>query len=801
VKRIITTGIYGLVVAVFFTGCSPLNKNMRVDFEEIQTSAGADVRKETNENGENRLGFTDEEKQIGDYFEQNRDEKFKNLGGNPAFVIKDGHSKDSSDIEGFQIGGLKSDKTFVYAYTTRVAGEESPKKVVHCGAFYNYESKEFKVFHENIYTRSWEDSNENSEEENDEDKESFFIQVCDITGDIFVYDNGYGIFYDSNGNKKFQRDIEAFVRRQFLDAYSVSVIHAVTDGENRIYLEVSIEKEKIEIPEEKESENQMDKDDSGKDAEEQITKESSETDIDEETDELDKQIEENIESRILVYELQAVNTNMNQYNTAFEEQKNAWINMTKNQEYTEEEVPNEWEDWGKAVESNPDSWGDVFLDNMQYIVTYQWKEQESFLDENGVTSLFPSLNSYQTFKDLKELWQLENIFILPEQKYSLLFGTTGNFTYYNPQTIERTYTLVWTETIEIPGGEVSITKDGNTTTIILPPETVEKEHSEEKTQTLENINISRYLPLQDGYMESYWVMDKEKAISLGSCIGNEILCTGEDKSVRWIQPGGELKDTPYKIGDETEAGAFLEDGIVYYMQYGKKGMSIVKDKAHGGEDLNKAETIVYEKLEGGYQSGDSAYDAIFEKEMNEQMPATGSIYGNDFFDEEDVLHADIKLDMELAKKLYEKGDTGICTLASSESNKGFLLSSESKGLIFYEPSSQKSAVLQEGTWFRTWKLENTYISIGFPKGESSYSGNDIAYARVYEYDLTELSNQGMKNTLEDILAREEKDLKKAEEESLKAAKESEEGKETQKNPMERWNEKYKESYEETYPSE
>ena len=61
-KRIITTGIYGLVVAVFFTGCSPLNKNMRVDFEEIQTSAGADVRKETNENGENRLGFTDERK-------------------------------------------------------------------------------------------------------------------------------------------------------------------------------------------------------------------------------------------------------------------------------------------------------------------------------------------------------------------------------------------------------------------------------------------------------------------------------------------------------------------------------------------------------------------------------------------------------------------------------------------------------------------------------------------------------------------------------------------------------------------
>lgn len=795
-KRIITTGICGLAVAIFFTGCSPLNGSMKVDFEEIQTSAAADVRKETDENGENRLGFTDEEKEMGDYFQQNMAEKFKDLGGNPAFAIKDGHSKESSDIESFQIGTLKSDKTFVYGYTTRIEGEERPRKVVHCGAFYNYKSKEFKVFHENVYDRPWEDSKENSKGENDEDGESFFLQVCD-TGDIFVYDNGYGIFYDSSGNKKFQRDIEAFVRRQFSDAYSVSVIQAMTDGENRIYLEISIEKKKIEIPEKKEPENQIDNDGSDKSTDEEITKEIEENDIEEETDKLDKQIEENMETRILVYELQAVNTNMNQDNTAFGEQKNAWINMTKDQTYRKEEVPNEWEDWNKAVENNPDVWGDVFLDNMQNITAYQWKGQESFLDEDG--GLFPSLNSYQAFRDLKELWQLEDIFILPEQKYSLLLGNTGNFTYYNPQTIERTYTLVWTETTEVPGDEVDITVAGNTITITLPPEIVKEEHSEERTQTLENINISRYTPLKNGYIESYWVMDKKKAVSLEACIGNEILCIGEDKKVHWIQPGGQLKDTPYKTGDETEAGAFLEAGTVYYVEYGKEGMSIVKDKAHGGENLNKAEKILYEKLEGGYQSEDSAYDAIFEKEMDEQV--TGSVYGNDFFEEEDVLHAEIGLDTELAGKLYEKGDTGICTLALADSNRGFLLSSESKGLIFYEPSSQKSAVLEEGTWFRTWKLENKYISVGFPKGESSYSGNDVAHARVYEYDLTELCNQGMKNALEDILAREEKDLKKVKEESSKAAKESEEGKETQKNPMERWNEGYKESYEETYPAE
>ena len=813
-KRIITTGICALVIVVFFTGCSSLNGS-KTDLEEIVSSAAADAsettdengedwlleeilssaavdaREATDENGENRLGITSEEKKIENYFQRNMAEKFKDLGGEPAFAIKEGHSKESSDIEGFEIGAFKSDKTFVYGYATRVEEEKRPRKIVHCGAFYNYESKKFQVFHENIYARSWEDSKENSKGENEGDEEAFFLQVCD-NGTIFVYDNGDAFFYDSNGKRIMKRDIEGFVRRQFANAYSISIVHAATDGKDRIYLEVSIEKEKIEIEEEKKPANQTDEDNYDKNVDEEI----SEEDMDKEADELDKQAEEKVETRILVYELKKVNTNMNQHNTAFEKQKNAWIEMTEGQKYEIEEAPNQWEDWSKAVNSYPDFWGDVFLDNVQNITSYQWKGEESFFYEDDITTLVPSENSYQEFRDLKKFWQLENIFILPEKKYSLLFGKTGDFTSYNPQTIERTYTLVWTETTEIPGSTITV----NGTTITLPPETVEEEQSKEITQTL-NIDVSRYTPLQDGYMESYWIMDKDKAVSLGSCIGNEILCTGEDKKVRWIQPDGSLKDTSYMIGDETEAGAFLEDGTVYYVEYGKGFMSIVKDMAHGGTFSDRAERIVYEKLEGGYQSGDSAYDAIFEKEMSEQVPVAGDIYSNDFFEEEDVLHAAVELDRELGKKLYEKGDTGICRLALTPHNEGLLLSSESKGLIFYEPVLKTSAVLENGTWFRTWKSENKYISIGFPKGESSYSGNDIVHARVYEYDLTELCNQSMESTWEDILSKEEKESKKAEEESLKAAKESEEGKETQKNPMERWNEEYKESYKETYPTE
>ena len=70
------------------------------------------------------------------------------------------------------------------------------------------------------------------------------MQMSETDGQVFVYDNGHGYVYDSQGTMKFHGDIETFVRAQFADAYSVTVANAVTDWQNRVYLEVSIEKEK-----------------------------------------------------------------------------------------------------------------------------------------------------------------------------------------------------------------------------------------------------------------------------------------------------------------------------------------------------------------------------------------------------------------------------------------------------------------------------------------------------------------------------------------------------------------------------
>ena len=274
-------------------------------------------------------------------------------------------------------------------------------------------------------------------------------------------------------------------------------------------------------------------------------------------------------------------------------------------------------------------------------------------------------------------------------------------------------------------------------------------------------------------------MDPEKAVSLGKCVDNTIQCTGEDGKVRWIQPGGSFMDTPYEVSEDTQAGVLVENGVTYYVEYGRESMSIAD-----GQDRQE---ILYKNLAGSYGAGDSAEDAALEKKYEEDLPQIESVYGNDYYTEDQVLHGQIRLDQALAGRLAEKGDQGISALADEDSAQGFLLTSSDKGLVYYAPKSGKSAVLEEGTWFRTWKLGDKYVSIGFLKGEAFYSSSDQAFARVYEYDLSELCNVGMKKSLEEILAREEqeavKEAQKQEEESRR---------EGESDPLELWKEKEEE---------
>ena len=140
-------------------------------------------------------------------------------------------------------------------------------------------------------------------------------------------------------------------------------------------------------------------------------------------------------------------------------------------------------------------------------------------------------------------------------------------------------------------------------------------------------------------------------------------------------------------------------------------------------------------------------------------------------------------------------------MAEDGKEKGFLLTSQGKGLIFYSVQEGDSVVLEEGTWYRTWNMGDKYVSIGFPKGDSSYGNHDLAFARVYEYSLSELCNESMKQTLESLNAEEES---KRQEESEKALESSEasgedltEPEESIQNPMDTWDQEYKQKYERT----
>ncbi len=285
--------------------------------------------------------------------------------------------------------------------------------------------------------------------------------------------------------------------------------------------------------------------------------------------------------------------------------------------------------------------------------------------------------------------------------------------------------------------------------------------------------------------------------------------------MRWIQPGGDLKDTPYKVTENIQAGAFTDEGNVYYVEFGLDFMAVrldeshggdgdAPDEAHGGDGDARPEVIPYRELAGAYEQGDSAHDAILQKKLEEDLPEVDSVYGSDYYTDDQVLHARLNLNTALAVELAAKGGGGVCELVQGGSEKGYLLTSQEKGLVYYAPASGRSAVLEGGSWFRSWKNGENWISVGFLKGDASYSGSDLAFARVYEYNLSELCNDGMKTALENIKkAEEEAAIREAEEASRAEETRGQEveEQETVQDPLDRWNEEFKEKYEATYPAE
>lgn len=744
-KKIIKICIILSALIVFFTGCSSLAGSIEVDSGEIRESVAESE-------GMNTTAPQGIKEQAPDYFAQNMQEKFLHADAPRAFQLKDEHSQEIADMESFQIGALLPDKTFIYGYSTRIRESAKPRDMVHCAAWYNYERRELMVFHENRFGRDWEDEEEKAAANAEDKEEAFFIQVYDADNgekEIFIYDNGEGYIYRMDGSVKLHVDIAGFVQNQYPNVYSVSIIHAVTDGENRFYLEVSIEKEPVNVAPEDEAadENPVDPEDT-----------------EEEIEALDKETQDKLESVILVYEVHSLAPTLYQENERFQEQVDAWKAKAEGLSFEEDSLPDDVEDWEKVLEALPDMWGGTRISNMEDLPVYEWKNDAEFLSEDGICTFVPNPQAYTPFVDVVKDWEFWKQFIPYQGHYSRLYGTVGNVTYAENETFTRTFTKVWTET--------TTNEEGNE---------VSEEKSEEITQSLTLNTRNRSAPLQNAYIESYWTLDKTVGI-LGNAVGKDILCSNDQGEAYWILPGGELE----------KIGSFPEDQQLWTMQDGdsafllssdQEKMQIQTDKRHtAGGEKDVQEVIPYQNLSEVARPGDSVYDQFFQEKNEEKIAGGFNGYGGIYLTKDQIVPAALSLNASLVSQLRAFGED-----VFMPSGRGYLLTLPNKGLIYYDILVGKSLTLLEGNWYGTWKQGNQMISIGF-SGTSSYGEIDIAFSRVYAYELGEMVTSAMRDTLQ---AYQEQRQKEQESERAKAqeemTRESVDPLETVEDMAEQWN--------------
>ncbi len=738
-KRVLAAWFLCAGISMFFTGCSSMVVDMDQDYREIDHGAAAAVS--TSEGGarpDYGEGETDESPP--DYYELNLEEKFQNLEGKQAFKIADGHSAKSGDLEQFQIGTLKTDGTFLYAYVTRPEGRAGNGKVVHCAASYNYRTGQFRVIHQNVFTRE------------NEDKESFYIQVNESgSGDdagLFVYDNGVGYLYNAQNRLTFQTDIETFVRKYFNKAYSVTTTHVVTDGGHRVYLQLTVEKEKVELPE------------SPGDSEEEA---------DREAEEADREVEQKVRELVLVYDFQKLPGGMDQNNDNFDEQNKRWKKLTEGKEF--ETDPDAGRDMDQVRRELADSWGCCFLPGLGGSKVYGWKSGPAFqYIEDGYVCVFRAdPSSYQEYTGMKKYTNLRNLFTPYNGRYYEIFGRTENFTYYNNTKISRSYTYVWytTET-DSEGKETQV------------------KHSETRTQEIGRCR-SRWAGLSSAFLEGYWVLEDQRISDIWCCMDGNILCTVLGTWLCWLTPEGEIINVGFAQNQDGLVGTF-RDQDQRYLVISNRAQLMISSMAwseSGGMQVNQIWQVPYGRLADDYAPGDSEYDQAFD-ELNGGWLSEDTVYGGgDYYTAEMVVPAKITVDRDLGEFLQEKGVDTLVPIAGNECS-GFLLTSQASGLLYYDTIFQKGVRVSSGCWYRSWKQGNRFFSVGFQNGDASYDSLDVASARVYEYDLSELYRLSMEAEAENIRRQEREAQEEAASRSLEDS--TQEAEETVKEMLTEWEE-------------
>lgn len=763
-KRILKAGILGTAVSMLFTGCGSgsLVSGLGGGYQDIKWQVV-----ETQENKEKlgdtalKEGETLPAKEMPDYYEEQSTAKTEDLEGNQAFKMKDGHSDDARDIESFEVGALQKDGTFIYCYSTRVGeyveeAETDNRPYVHCMAAYNYKTKQFKVIHEKYYAEPVTVS--------EEDGQSFYMQMCssDGSGEMFVYDCGSGYLYDSSGNKKFEASIEPFVREHF-NGYSVVATEALMESGDRIYVDLVIEKEEISSVDESTDEEDVSEDDADKEAEE-----------------LDEEFDSKTIEVVLVYDFETYESSLDQTNQMLDVQAAWWQLLGAFYTGGVGELPSAEEDWNTVVSSIPNQWGPAFLYSLrnwsnderakygisdtytQGTPVFQWNGEKTFgyREDGYVSDFIPKDGTYHPFTDLKNSMELENLFILKDGRYYEVYGTTGDDLGEGDYSSVR-FTRDVTRVDEIEN------EDGTTST----------------TNTTVTQSISKYRE-RDAYpngcyLEGYWIMDSCESVF--DIVDEDVFCmvgeTSDDTDydvIQWIQPDGSKKRIA-KVAADSAVDIFRDNGALFMAVAYEGGTAINKLK----NDTKEVESTLsvsadeisstIKKVEYKGSDVDSKYHDAYNDMSSKDSGDSLNENAGEYLDGKNVLHVKLSnTHKDLLQKIEDykieeikanNSGTGIEALKqlaeyilaesiSEVRNDGYLITSFAHGLIYFDPVSRKSISLDDGTWYGTWRVGDTFVSIGYGKSNNTYGSLDIAHSRVREYRLDDLYKSGLEAIIE-----------------------------------------------------
>lgn len=281
--------------------------------------------------------------------------------------------------------------------------------------------------------------------------------------------------------------------------------------------------------------------------------------------------------------------------------------------------------------------------------------------------------------------------------------------------------------------------------------------------------------LDDGYLEGYWILDG--CNSVFDVVDDDVFCVvgvrEEDTDydeIHWLKSDGN-KTQIDRFDADTMVDIYKDNGSLY-MAVSLADATLIKKLNNDSKAIESVVTIPanaitnrVKKVDTASSEVDSKYHDAYDKMSAEDEKDTLGQDDGVYLDSENLLR--VTLGKKQTELLQQIEDYHLAQITAEEPNntmeqtkqrveyndvdriseigtEGYLITSFAHGLLYFDQATNKTISLDDGTWYGTWRNGDSFVSIGFSSGNSSYEAMDMAHARVFEYSLDDLYEKGLK---------------------------------------------------------